>query len=761
MTWAGLRVPIIVWTAAFIASFTFIAMFYFREQDLQMVLSKGWAELLLFLGFQHDRFVDLTLSNGDVVRGPMFALPHHPDVLVAWDRMLRICRASLLFSVFICGPLTIWYFGYSKRRGEEILTERHERGAFMVSRLELARHIDAFNADKRRDECSAYSLRTGRSLSADKLECASPIQSVRRGIHAPYTIGTVRYPWRLEQSHAMLIGTTGAGKTTQLKSLIAQARERGHSLVVFDLTDSFVESFYDESRDVILNPMDERCEPWTIFADCESYADFLSAADAMIPRGRGDDDFWQAAARTMLTETCVKLSENGFKSNGALAWHLMEADLKRIAAMLRGTIAAPFASTEAPKMAESVRATLNVNANALRFLPDPERGRSHFSIKRWMAHERQPGSILFITSNHADLILNRPLLTLWMNIAVAALFECGRTRDLRTWFLFDEVHALHRLPAIEHGLQTARAVGGAFVLGMHSFDKLAETYGEKGATNLASLARTKLVLAASDKQTAQKCADFIGNREVRQMDEAYSYGYNNSRDASTITPRKQIEALVMPDDITNLPSLHGYLKFPDGFPAARVELEWKDYPPVAPGSLRVTDMRAAPYTPPDKDAGVEKDDAGADANDCGQQNRCELSDEADPTDTAQLAHRSGKAVRVAVGRETRSASDTTGRQSSTGGSGSQTISVFGKSAGLAASSVGSNDRVSGSLFLQGRESRGTSQSEIEGSLIVPKRSGQTAPRIEDQVLKENRLGIGSEEASFDAPQAESARGRDG
>src|SRR3546814_4860211 len=67
------------------------------------------------------------------------------------------------------------------------------------------------------------------------------------------------------------------------------------------------------------------------------------------------------------------------------------------------------------------------------------------------------------------------------------------------------------------------------------------------------------------------------------MDEAYSYGYNNTRDASTLTPRKQVEPLVLPDDITNLPALHGYVKYPDGFPAGRIKLEWKRYPVVAEG----------------------------------------------------------------------------------------------------------------------------------------------------------------------------------
>jgi hypothetical protein len=92
-----------------------------------------------------------------------------------------------------------------------------------------------------------------------------------------------------------------------------------------------------------------------------------------------------------------------------------------------------------------------------------------------------------------------------------------------------------------------------------------------------------LILATADRKTAETCAEFIGNREVRQMDEAYSYGYNNLRDASTLTPKKEIAPLVIPDDITNLPALHGFVKFPDGFPAARVVLTYKDYRQVARG----------------------------------------------------------------------------------------------------------------------------------------------------------------------------------
>src|SRR3546814_16840016 len=115
-----------------------------------------------------------------------------------------------------------------------------------------------------------------------------------------------------------------------------------------------------------------------------------------------------------------------------------------------------------------------------------------------------------------------------------------------------------------------------------------------GARNLASLARSKLILATADLDTAEQCARYIGNREVRQMDEAYSYGYNNTRAASTLTPRKQVEPLVIADDITNLPSMPGFEKFPDGFPAPRILLQCTDSPQTAPGFLSPSRVQPRP-----------------------------------------------------------------------------------------------------------------------------------------------------------------------
>ncbi|MGB3472115.1 MAG: type IV secretion system DNA-binding domain-containing protein [Erythrobacter sp.] len=593
---AGIKIPLAFWSIVFSLAFAITLSISMTTVEMHLVIMRAYSTVWSIMLLDPAKIVNLTLPNGMIRTMPMGAIPTDPFVAHASSKAIRCLLGSGFMAIFLAAPLSVWFIEYSRRRGKSILEERHERGAMLVDRATLRDEIRAHNGNRFSYECS----RLDPPQQPRDVIILTREQKRELGIHQPYVIAGIPYPWRLEQSHTILIGTTGAGKTTQLRSLVKQLRERGHNAVIFDLTNAFVEAFYNEETDVILNPMDQRCRPWTIFNDCELYADFLTAATALIPSHPDEKEpFWQNAARTLFVEICMKLRADGEMTNAAIAHHLMTAKLKDIHAKLNDTVAAPLTDEKAARMAESIRSVFNTNANAIRYIPDPSPEKpDSFSIKAWVEASK-PGSILFITSSYSDMNFTKMLLTLWTDTAVNAQMAQPRTRDLRTWFLFDEINALHALPAIGNGLQTARNYGRAFVLGIHSFAKLEETYGEKGATNLAGLARTKLILATADYQSAERCTEFIGNREVRQMDEAYSYGYNNTRDASTLTPRKAIEPLVIPDDITNLPSMHGFIKFPDGFPAARIKLKWEEYPEVAPGFLRVTSMVPSIYKPPE------------------------------------------------------------------------------------------------------------------------------------------------------------------
>ncbi|GAA5061261.1 hypothetical protein GCM10023208_30410 [Erythrobacter westpacificensis] len=92
------------------------------------------------------------------------------------------------------------------------------------------------------------------------------------------------------------------------------------------------------------------------------------------------------------------------------------------------------------------------------------------------------------------------------------------------------------------------------------------------------------------------------------MEEGYSYGYNNARDAVSLTPRRQVVPLLLPDEFMGLPSLEGYIKFPDGFAAAPVTLTPRNWPRIAEGFVARDTSRKPP--PADTDEPDEPDGKG-------------------------------------------------------------------------------------------------------------------------------------------------------
>ena len=583
---AGLKGPLIITALTFIGLIWWELRTTLSDHESYLCWMRLYADIFNWFEFDPAKVLSIETASGRHVLVPIALLPEHPLVISAWARFQLAASAGAGIAAFITVPATIAFAWVAAKFGKHSKSSRHERGAMLAELGNLVAEIEAHNCQER--------AREYRSVLGPNWRFASKAERRAAGLYEPYRIAGVPYPWRLEQSHAMLIGTTGTGKTVAMRELLAQIRERGQRAVVFDLTGAFIEAFYRPETDVILNPLDARSPQWSIFEDCTDEAELTAAAEALIPHdGGGSEQFWVLAARMLFVEMCLKLMKEKRATNQALADELMTASLAHVHKLMEGTVADPLTAPEAARMAESIRAVFNANAKALKMLPTSG---EPFSVKQWVkGRVCCPGAILFVSARYVDMSVASRLLTVWMDTAMNTLMTLDRTNELRLWFLFDELGALHRLPAIEKGLQTARNYGGAIVAGVHAYAKLKETYGENMAMTLSSLARTKLVLATADRESATWCSDFIGHRQYREMEEGYSYGYNNARDAVSLTPRRQIEPLLLPDQLMNLQRLQGYLKFPDGFPAAPIRLRYVDYPLLAEGF--VPRRKASPEAP--------------------------------------------------------------------------------------------------------------------------------------------------------------------
>ncbi len=530
--------------------------------ETYLIWMRIYAAIYSFMEFDPAKNIAIETSLGGTVQMPLGVVEHYPPIILAWAHMLALLKLALTRSALALLPAMIAFYWFAARFGSRSKARKHERGALLATLPELTAEIGEHNARERKRELTEAMGLKWRFALGSELRRLFP--------YAPSHLAKVTYPWRLEQSHAMLIGTTGMGKTVALSDMIEEARSTGQRAVIFDLTGTFIAHFYESDRDIILNPLDARCPQWSVFDECRDEAEFSAAAEALVPHdGGGSEQFWVLAARLLFVEMCLKLRAKGSDTNEALATELMTADLTQVHKLMRGTIADPLTAPEAARMAESIRAVFNANAKALKLLPKTG---PRFSVRNWVESDSRDGSMLYISARYIDMSVCSQLLTVWLDTAMNTLMAMERTRDLRLWFFIDELGALHRLPALEKGLQTARNFGGAIVTGIHAYAKLKEVYGENMAMTLSSLARTKLILGTADRETATWCSDFIGHTQVRDMEEGYTYGYNNARDAVSLTPRKNIEPLLLPDQLMNLPRLSGYLKFPDGFPAAPVKL---------------------------------------------------------------------------------------------------------------------------------------------------------------------------------------------
>jgi len=172
--------------------------------------------------FSSSKILNLTLPSGEVIPAPVGMVATHPDVVIAWNKLMRAIWGSLFISLFVAVPIAVWFVDFSKRRGKSILEERHQRGAMLVDSVQLAEVINAHNRDMLGAEIAERL--PGKSL--DDVMKMSLAERKQAGIHHVYSIAGVPFPWRTEQAHTIMIGSTGTGKTTQMRALIAQMRAR-------------------------------------------------------------------------------------------------------------------------------------------------------------------------------------------------------------------------------------------------------------------------------------------------------------------------------------------------------------------------------------------------------------------------------------------------------------------------------------------------------------------------------------------------------
>ncbi len=407
-------------------------------------------------------------------------------------------------------------------------------------------------------------------------------------------IGGIPIPLDAEPQHFLLVGAPGTGKSVACEGVMDVARARGQRAVVYDSTGEFVAHYHREGKDVILSPIDQRSALWSPWSEGTDAFAYENLAQALIPDGTGDNQFWAQAARAILR--AVLAATNDLPS---LIDLVFAQDQEMLLACLQAQGLAGLAGPQ--QMLASSRGEAATYVQPLAYLPPP--GAAPFSIRDWIRDEHKD-SWLFITSR-ADVHKSiRPLISMWLGLAVQAIMSLSASRTRRIWTILDELPTLQRLPSLDVALAGGRKYGIAAVLGVQSIAQVRDTYGRDAAAAILSHPSTRLTLRVGDSETADYLSKSLGDRHT--IRKVTSESSNSSGGGTSESEQHSIEAAVLPSEILALPNLVGYLRVPNDAVIKKIKLTPRDRAQIAePYRDRpLSKPLAVPAAPPSGPSGV-------------------------------------------------------------------------------------------------------------------------------------------------------------
>lgn len=409
------------------------------------------------------------------------------------------------------------------------------------------------------------------AMLADEQSVAKQLKKVQ----SRFSVGSVPVPTELETRGFLLAGSPGTGKSQTLTHALDALRSAGQRAVVADASGIYTSRYYTEGRDVIVNPFDNRCAPWSPLAELETVADIPALAKSLVPDGENATQAeWNGYAQNFTEAVLEYCFENGL-TNGELYHYIVSAPEEELREICAGTPAEALLTEANIRMFANIRAIASSNARFLRYLDPAADAKNGFSIRRFLVNEEHNGWLfLSYQQQHRDAL--KSMIACCVDIASRTVLSLPPSQTRRVIFGLDELPLLGRVQSIVELATNGRKHGAMLFCGLQTIAQVRDTYGPNTSQTLLACLGSWLVLRVSDGETAEYMSRYLGEEEktrvVRSGGES-SQGMMKGSTSENWSEQVVTSRVVLPSELQQLPDLRGIFNLAGPTPSAVVNLQ--------------------------------------------------------------------------------------------------------------------------------------------------------------------------------------------
>lgn len=368
----------------------------------------------------------------------------------------------------------------------------------------------------------------------------------------PLTIGGVPIPLGLETLSIILFGMLGTGKTLAILKLNELFGERGIGFIAHDANWDIYNKTAGDS-DIILSGTSRKSVAYSYFSEIRGKVDCKKIAKAIIPDDKGENVVFNKFAQQLLSDVFLQSFRKKKTKNKDLLHICVFADIPELAEYLSGTSSQRLFGKGNEKLLSNALAVLSLYLQPVQLL-NPEADHTSFSLRKWLKKRRKSQS-LYMPYDDFTADITEPLRRSWIQILLLESLSMKPDKTRRIPFVIDELSSAGYLEGLDRAIARGRKYGLYFILGCQNVSQIFDIYGKYKAQSILGCIGHWLLLRTPDHETGEYLSKTIGDREIEREQRSY----NSGNESVTTQYQRQIERLVLPSELAQLPDRHGYL----------------------------------------------------------------------------------------------------------------------------------------------------------------------------------------------------------